>query len=182
MKNLLYVIIASLDGYVADDRGRFDWAEPDDEVHAFINDLMRPVGTYLYGRLMYETMIAWEAIVAEPGSISGDFATIWRAARKIVFSSTLSGTSSANTTIEREFSAKAIRQMKAEATQDLAIGGPKLAARAFKAGIVDECHVFVAPTIVGGGNEAFPGRVRLDLQLVEQRRFRNGFAYLHYQL
>jgi dihydrofolate reductase len=183
LKNLIYVAITSLDGYVADDRGNFDWAVPDDEVHAFINDLERPIGTYLYGRRMYDTMAGWETAdgSAAEGSVAYDFAKIWKAANKVVYSKTLDEVRTVNTRVEREFDATAIARMKKEATADITIGGPHLAAAAFAAGLVNECRLFIAPVIIGGGNRSLPNHVRLDLQLVQQRQFQSGFAYLRYR-
>ena len=181
MAKLIYLAIASLDGYVADEEGRFDWGEPDEEVHAFVNDLARPVGTYLYGRRMYEVMVAWETLelAEEPPSIR-DFAQIWRAADKIVYSRTLAASSSARTRIERDFDAEAVRELKAAAEHDLAVGGPELAAHAFRAGLVDECHFLLAPVVVGGGKRCLPDRVRLELELLDERRFENGMVHLRY--
>jgi dihydrofolate reductase len=183
MAKLIYLMIASLDGYVADEDGNFDWAVPDEEVHAFINDLDRSVGTYLYGRRMYETMVGWETdpTLAEQSPLMRDFAQIWQAADKIVYSKTLEAVSTARTRIERDFNAEAIRQMKALAGRDLIVGGPDLAAQAFKAGLVDECHLFVAPVVVGGGKRSLPDNVRLRLELLDEHRFGNGTVYLYYR-
>ena len=180
MAKLIYLMIASLDGYAADEDGNFDWAVPDEEVHAFINDLDRSVGTYLYGRRMYETMVGWETdpTLAEQSPLRRDFAQIWQAADKIVYSKTLEAVSTARTRIERDFDAEAVRQMKALAGRDLIVGGPELAAQAFKAGLVDECHLFVAPMVVGGGKQSLPDDVRLKLELLDERRFGNGIVYL----
>jgi dihydrofolate reductase len=180
MGKLIYSALASLDGYVADEDGRFDWAEPDEEVHTFLNDLERPVGTYLYGRRMYEVLVAWETITDQTPHIR-DFAEIWRAADKVVYSRTLAAPSSARTRIERDFDPEAVRQMKAAAERDLTVGGPDLAAHAFKAGLVDECHLFLAPIVVGGGNQALPDHVRVRLELLDERRFGNGMVFLHYR-
>jgi len=180
MGKLIYSALASLDGYVADEDGRFDWAEPDEEVHTFLNDLERPVGTYLYGRRMYEVLVAWETITDQTPHIR-DFAEIWRAADKVVYSRTLAAPSSARTRIERDFDPEAVRQMKAAAERDLTVGGPNLAAHAFKAGLVDECHLFLAPIVVGGGNQALPDHVRVRLELLDERRFGNGMVFLHYR-
>jgi dihydrofolate reductase len=181
MAKLIYSAIASLDGYIADDGGKFDWAEPDEEVHAFVNDLERPVGTYLYGRQMYEVMLAWETVnVDDEPRVIADFAEIWRAADKIVYSRTLEAVTSARTRIERDFDAEAVRQMKAAAGRDLAIGGPLLAARAFESGLVDELHLLVAPIVVGGGKQSLPDNVRLELALLDERRFSNGMVHLRY--
>jgi dihydrofolate reductase len=183
MAKLIYGMIASLDGYVADEDGNFDWAVPDEEVHAFINDLERPVGTYLYGRRMYETMVGWETdpTLAEQSPLMRDFAQIWQAADKIVYSKTLEAVSTARTRIERDFNPEAIREMKALARRDLIVGGPELAAQAFKAGLVDECHLFVAPMVVGGGKRSLPDNVRLRLELLDERRFESGMVYLYYR-
>jgi dihydrofolate reductase len=182
MAALIYSAIASLDGYIEDEDGKFDWAEPDEEVHAFINDLERPVGTYLYGRRLYEVMIAWETIrIADQPPFMRDFAEIWRAAEKIVYSKTLETASTAKTRIERDFDAEAVRQMKAAAGRYLAVGGPGLAAHAFKAGLVDECHLFLAPIVVGGGKQSLPDNVRLKLELLDERRFGSGMVYLRYR-
>src|SRR6266511_4115933 len=154
MAKLIYSAIMSLDGYVADEDGNFDWAEPDEEVHTFVNDLERPVGTYLYGRRMYEVMVAWETItLIDQAPIVRDFAEIWQAADKIVYSKTLETVAGARTRIKRDFDPEAVRQMKASAERDLTVGGPDLAAQAIRAGLVDECHLFVAPIVVGGGKQ-----------------------------
>jgi dihydrofolate reductase len=183
MAKLIYSAIASLDGYVADEDGNFDWAVPDEEVHTFINDLERPVGTYLYGRRMYETMVGWETdlTLADRSPLMRDFAEIWQAADKIVYSKTLEAVSTARTRIERDFDPEAVRQMKALAGRDLIVGGPELAAQAFKAGLVDECHLFVAPMVVGGGKRSLPDNVRLKLELLDERRFGSGMVYLYYR-
>ena len=182
MAKLIYSAITSLDGYIADADGRFDWAEPDQEVHAFINDLARPVGTHLYGRRMYEVMLAWETLplAGQPPPI-GDFAEIWRAADKVVFSTTLRTVSSARTRIERRFDPRAVREMKARAPLDISIGGPSLAAEAIRAGLVDEYQLFIAPVIVGGGKRFMSPDVRQHLELVDERRFGNGMAHLRYR-
>ena len=151
-------------------------------MHTFVNDLERPVGTYLYGRRMYEVMVAWEtmSLVDEPRCIQ-DFAQIWRAADKIVYSKTLEKVSSARTQIERDFDPEAVGQMKASAGRDLSVGGPDLAAQAIKAGLVDECHLFLVPIVVGGGKQALPDSVRVNLELLDERRFSNGVVHLHYR-
>jgi len=179
MAKLIYSAIASLDGYVADENGNFDWAMPDEEVHAFANELERSVGTCLYGRRMYETMVAWETmdLAGEPPVVR-DFAEIWRATDKVVYSRTLETPSSARTRIERDFDAEAIRRMKVAAERDISIGGPDLAAQAFEAGLVDECHLIIAPVLVGGGKRSLPDGVHLKLELLEQRRFGNGMSLL----
>jgi dihydrofolate reductase len=183
MAKLIYSAIMSLDGYVADEDGNFDWAEPDEEVHSFVNDLERRVGTYLYGRRMYEVMVAWESpdTVADQPPFMHDYAEIWKAADKVVYSSTLESASSARTRVERDFDPEAIRQMKATANRDISVGGPDLAAQAIKAGLVDEWHLFVTPIVVGGGKRCFPDDVRLKLEFVDERRFGNGVVYLHYR-
>jgi dihydrofolate reductase len=182
MAKLIYSAITSLDGYVADEEGNFDWAEPDEEVHTFINDLERTVGTRLLGRRLYEVMLDWEtiALASQPPFIQ-DFAEIWKAADKIVYSRTLDTPSGARTRIEREFDPEAVRQLKASAGRDLTVGGPELAAHAFKAGLVDECHLFLAPVVVGGGTHSLPDNVRLELELLDERRFGSGIVYLHYR-
>jgi dihydrofolate reductase len=184
LSNLIYSAITSLDGYVADGDGNFDWAAPDEELHRFVNDLERPVATYLYGRRMYEVMVYWEtaspALVDEQPFMQ-DYAEIWQAADKVVYSTTLERASSARTRIERTFDPDAIREMKAEAGRDISVGGPDLAAQAFKVGLVDECHLFVTPIVVGGGTRALPDGVRLMLELVDERRFGNGVVHLHYR-
>ena len=181
MAKLIYSAIASLDGYVADKDGKFGWAEPDEEVHRFLNDLSQPVGTYLFGRRMYEVLVAWENLsVADQPPYIQDFAGIWRGADKIVYSRTLETVSSARTRLEREFDPDAVRQLKADAERDLAVGGPELAAHAFKAGLVDEVQLCVAPMVVGGGIAALPDDVRLQLELLDERRFGNEMVYLRY--
>ena len=182
MGKLIYSAIASLDGYVADEEGRFDWSAPDEEVHAFVNDLERPVGTHLYGRRMYEVLVAWETMDTGPDQapVMRDYAEIWRAAEKIVYSRTLEKVSSARTRIEREFDPEAVRHLKEQAGRDIAVGGPGLAAQALAAGLVDECHLFLSPVVVGGGKQAFPDNVRLGLELLDERRFGNGVVHLHH--
>ena len=183
MAKLIYSAITSLDGYVADETGNFDWAAPDEEVHAFINDLERPVGTYLYGRRMYEVMAYWESPPTDSDQepITRDFAEIWRAADKVVYSKTLEQVSSARTRIERDFDPEAVRQMKATAGRDIGVGGADLAAQAIKAGLVDELHLFITPVVVGGGMHALPDNVRLELELLDERRFGSGVVHLHYR-
>jgi dihydrofolate reductase len=183
MAKLIYSSITSLDGYVADEDGNFDWAEPDEEVHRFVNDLERPIGTYLYGRRMYDVMAYWEnaTTVADQPPVAREFAQIWQAADKIVYSKTLETTSSNRTRIERVFDAEAVRQMKAAVGRDLTVGGPDLAAQAIKAGLVDEYHLFVAPIVVGGGKKSLPDNVRLNLELLDERRFGSGMVHLHYR-
>jgi dihydrofolate reductase len=183
MAKLIYSAITSLDGYLADEDGNFDWAAPDEEVHTFVNDLERPVGTYLYGRRMYEVMAYWETAHTLPDQPlpAQDFAEIWRAADKIVYSRTLETVSSARTRIERDFDAEAVRQMKAAAGRDITVGGPDLAAQAIKAGLVDEYQLFVAPIVVGGGKQSLPNNVRLKLELLDERRFGSGVVHLRYR-
>ncbi|HEY7975177.1 MAG TPA: dihydrofolate reductase family protein [Ktedonobacterales bacterium] len=183
MAKLSYMAIESLDGYIADENGDFDWAAPDEEVHTFVNDLVRPIGAYLYGRRMYEVLVAWETpqTFAGQSPVIQDFAQIWQSANKIVYSRTLEMVSSARTYIERDFDPEAIRQMKASAERGLTVGGPDLAAQAIKAGVVDEYHLFIAPVVVGGGVQALPDHFRLTLELVDERRFGSGMVYLHYR-
>jgi dihydrofolate reductase len=183
MARLIYATIASLDGYVADADGGFAWAKPDAEVHAFVNDLERSAGTHLYGRRMYETMVAWETMETPPGGspIMRDFAEIWRSADKVVYSRTLTEAASARTRIERDFDPAAVRAMKTAVGRDITIGGPTLAAEAFRAGLVDECHVFVVPIVVGGGTASLPAGVRVELELLAEHRFAGGVVHLHYR-
>ena len=180
MGKLIYTAIMSLDGYVADERGNFDWAEPDEEVHAFVNDLERPIGTYLYGRRLYDVMVAWETITDDQPVVR-DYAELWRAADKIVYSRSLETVSSAKTRIERSFEPDVVRRMKEAADRDLSVGGPDLAAQAIRAGLVDEIHLFLAPVVVGGGTQALPDDVRVELELLAERRFASGMIHLHYR-
>jgi dihydrofolate reductase len=184
MAKLIYSAIASLDGFTADQNGNFDWAAPGEEVHAFINDLERQVGTFLYGRRMYETMAGWETdpAVAAQSEVMADFAHIWQAADKIVFSKTLQRASTGRTRIERDFDPEAVRRIKTSAGSDLTVGGPHLAAQAFKAGLVDECHLFITPIVVGGGKQALADDVRLELELLDECRFGSGMVYLRYRV
>jgi dihydrofolate reductase len=179
---LIYSTITSLDGYVADEGGNFDWAAPDEEVHAFVNDLEREVGTYLYGRRMYEVMRYWETeqATSERPPVEREYAVIWRSADKVVYSRTLRAVDTARTRIERDFVPETVRRVKALAERDLSVGGPRLAAQALEAGLVDECRLFVAPIVVGGGNRSLPDGVRLELELLEERRFEGGMVYLRY--
>jgi dihydrofolate reductase len=181
---LIYSAIASLDGYVEDEQGKFDWAAPDDEVHAFVNDLERPIGTYLYGRRMYETMVFWETVSTsgDQAAVPRDFAEIWRAAEKVVYSRTLQALSSERTRIERDFDPAAIRRLKATSARDITVGGAGLAGEAMAAGLVDECHLFLVPVLVGGGKRALPDDVRAQLELLAERPFRSGVVYLRYGL
>ncbi len=184
MAHLIYSAIASLDGYTEDRDGKFDWAAPDEEVHSFINNLERTTGTYLYGRRMYETMMVWEIDpnLAADSPITRDYAEIWQAANKIVYSRTLGTVSTRKTQLERNFDPEAVRQLKAAAGHDISIGGPELADHAFRAGLVDECQLFLTPVLVGGGKPALPKNIHLALELMEERRFRSGIVYLHYQV
>jgi len=183
MARLIYSVIESLDGYVADESGNFDWAAPDEEVHAFVNDLEREVGTYLYGRRMYETMVFWETADSQAGEpeVFYDFARIWQAADKVVYSKTLEAPRSVRTRIERDFDPESVRRMKAAAGSDISVAGPHLAAQALRAGLVDELHLLVAPVVVGGGNQSLPGGLRLKLELIDQRAFQSGMVHLHYR-
>jgi dihydrofolate reductase len=182
LARLIYSAIASLDGYTADEAGNFDWAAPDEELHAFVNDLERDVGTHLYGRRMYEAMAVWETmdVSAEP-EVMRDYAGIWRAADKVVYSRTLATPSTPRTRIERDFDPQAVRRMKEAAGRDISVGGPGLAAHALRAGIVDEIQLFLVPAVVGGGTRALPDGLRVDLELLDQRRFAGGAVYLRYQ-
>lgn len=184
MANLIYSAIASLDGYVVDADGNFDWAAPDDEVHAFVNDLERPIGTYLYGRRMYEVMRFWETphALPDPSAVMRDYTAIWQAADKIVYSTTLPAVTTQRTRLEREFDAAAIRQLKATAVRDITVGGPHLAAAAIRAGLVDECQLFLHPVVVGAGTHWLQCAVRLNLGLLDERRFDSGVVHLRYRL
>lgn len=184
MARLVYSAIASLDGYVADEDGSFDWARPDAEVHAFVNELERPVGTYLYGRKLYDTMVFWETASSsdDESGPERDFAQIWRSADKIVYSRSLDVVSSTRTRIERAFDPCAIRDLKASAAQDIGVGGPELAGQAIRAGLVDELHLLVTPVVVGGGTAWLPDDVRVDLDLLDERRFGGGVVHLHYRV
>ena len=183
MAHLIYSAITSLDGYLADENGNFDWAVPDEEMHTFVNDLERPIGTYLYGRRMYEVMLYWETAhnIAGQAPFTIEFAEIWQAADKVVYSTTLKTASSAKTRIERTFDPEAVRQMKVSAERDITVGGPNLAAQAIRSGLVDEFQLFVTPTVVGGGNQALPNNVRVQLKLLDEHRFRSGAVYLQYR-
>ena len=181
MARLICGAITSLDGLIADEHGGFDSLAPDDEVHAFINDLERPVGTYLYGRRLYETMVYWET-VTDDSPAAADYTRLWRAADKVIYSTTLDHVSSARTTIERTFDPAAVQAMKDAADRDLTIGGPALAAHAFRAGLVDEIRLFVCPLTFGGGTSFYPIGVRLDLELLDERGFASGVAYLRYRV
>jgi dihydrofolate reductase len=183
MGKLIYAAIASLDGYVADAEGHFEQLAPDAEVHAFVNDLERPAGTHLYGRRMYEVMAVWErpeAFVGDSAEMR-DYAAIWQAADKVVYSRTLESVSSARTRIERTFEPDAVRALKEAADRDITIGGPELAGQALAAGLVDECQLFLCPVTLGGGNRALPDGVRLEFELLDERRFSSGVVYLRYR-
>jgi dihydrofolate reductase len=183
MARLIYSAISALDGYTEDMEGNFDWAAPDEEVHGFINNLERTAGTHLYGRRMYETLMVWETDpnLAAESPITRDFAEIWQAANKIVYSRTLQAASTRKTRLERNFDPEAIRQLKETVEQNILIGGPELAAHAFRSGLIDECHLFLIPIIVGGGKRSLPGNVRLELELLEEHRFSNGTVFLRYR-
>ncbi|TFB93998.1 dihydrofolate reductase family protein [Cryobacterium sp. HLT2-28] len=182
MARLIYAGITSLDGYVSDADGKFDWSVPDAEVHGFVNELEREIGTQLFGRRMYEVMAAWDTIDAtdEPEAIK-DFAALWRATDKIVYSTTLESVSAPRTRLEREFDPAVIRRLKDTAHRDLSVGGPGLAKLAIEAGLVNEYHQFVSPVLVGGGTRFYPAGVRLRVQLVAEHRFDNGVVHLHYR-
>ena len=183
MARLIYSAISSLDGYIEDTNGKFDWAAPDEEVHRFINNLERSAGTHLYGRRMYETLMVWETDpnLAADSPLTQDFAEIWQAANKIVYSKTLAAASTRKTQIEPNFNPEAIQQLKKTAQHDILIGGPELAAHAFRSGLIDECHLFLIPIIVGGGKQALPDNIRLELELLEERRFGSGVVFLRYR-
>ena len=180
MAKLIYAAISSLDGYVADEAGTFDWAVPDEEVHAFVNDLEREVGTYLYGRRLYDVMAGWETAASESPQLR-DCGEIWRAADKVVYSRTLPEVTSSKTRIERAFEPGAVRRMKEVAERDITVGGPNLAAQAIRAGLVDELHLFLTPILVGGGTPSLPADVRVKLELLDERRFGNGVVHLRYR-
>jgi dihydrofolate reductase len=183
MAKLIYSNIASLDGYIADKTGNFDWAAPDDELHAFVNDLERPVGTYLYGRRMYEVMRFWENpdLLADESHVMRDFAAIWQAADKVVYSGTLATVSTARTRLEGDLDPEGIRTLKAAAERDITVGGPELAGQAIKAGLVDEFQLFFVPILVGGGTRSLPDDVLLKLELLDEHRFGSGVVYLRYR-
>jgi dihydrofolate reductase len=184
MGKLVYGAIASLDGYVNDASGGFDWAAPDEEVHQFVNDLERPVGTYLYGRRMYEVMRYWETADSEPGqsSVEQDYTAVWQAADKVVFSRTLAAPTAPRTRVERDFDPEQVRRLVAAADHDVSIGGATLAGEALAAGLVDELHLFLNPVVVGGGTRALPDGVRLDLKLLAEHRFANGVVHLQHRV
>ncbi len=184
MAKLIYVSNVSLDGYIEDEHGSFDWTAPDDELFAFITDLVRPIGTYLYGRRLYDTMALWEtdpALGASSG-LMADFAAVWQAADKVVYPTTLDAVSTTRTRLERDFHPASVRDMKASATADLTLGGAHLAAQALKAGLIDECHLFIRPVLVGGGKPALPSDLRVDLELLDDRQLGSGVVYLRYRV
>jgi dihydrofolate reductase len=180
---LYYTTITSVDGYVSDANGSFEWSAPDEEVHRFVNELERPIGTYLYGRRLYEVMRFWESpdLTEEP-QVMRDYAQLWQAADKVVYSTTLPAPFTARTRIERNFDVRAVRDMKVSSDRDLSVGGPELAAHALRAGLVDECHQFLSPVVVGGGQRFLPDGLRLNLELLDEHRFTNGVVHLHYRL
>ena len=179
MGKLVYAAITSLDLYVADESGNWDWSYPDEDVHTVVNEMTRSCGTWLLGRRMYDVLVAWET-VDDPAPEMREFAEIWRSSDKIVYSRTLQEVASKRTTIEREFDPEAVRGLKETADHDLSVSGPELAAQAFQAGLVDELHLFVSPVVVGGGNPALPSGVKVPLELVDERRFGNGVVHLRY--
>ncbi|MFL6130690.1 MAG: dihydrofolate reductase family protein [Mycobacteriales bacterium] len=184
MAKLIYSAICSLDGYVADEKGDFDWAAPDEEVHRFVNDVERPIGTYLYGRRLYEVMVAWETMHAEPDQTPAtrDYTQLWQAADKVVYSRTLPDVASARTRLERDFDPDAVRRLTGQAARDVSVGGPQLAAEALRAGLVDEVRLYLSPVLVGAGTRALPDGVRTDLELLDERRFGNGVVQVHYRV
>ncbi len=183
MAKLVYTAITSLDGYIEDTHGRFDWAVPDAEVHAFVNQLEQPIGTHLYGRRMYETMAVWQTVGDEPevSVAEAEFAEVWRALDKVVYSRTLDAVWTPRTRLEREFLPEAVRHMKEAADRDISVSGPDLAHHAFRAELVDEIHLFVFPVLVGGGKPGLPRDVRVDVELVDEHRFGNGVVHLHHR-
>jgi dihydrofolate reductase len=183
MAKLIYLTPTSLDGYIAGEADDYGWSAPDEEVHAFINDLMRPISVYLYGRKMYETMAIWETPEVIPGPTPAmlDFARVWQAADKIVYSRSLKTVATQKTRLEREFDPQAVRDLKAQLRHDVSVGGPALAAHAIRAGLVDEYHLIVVPTLLGGGRRVLPTDVRVMLDLLDERRFANGMVYLRYR-
>src|SRR3954451_2761395 len=184
MARLIYAAITSLDGYIEDEDGKFDWAAPGEEAHSFINELERPIGTYLYGRRMYETMAYWETAEpsgADESQAGRDYAEIWRAADKIVYSRSLASPSTSRTRIESEFDPQAIADLKESSERDISVGGPELAAHAIREGLVDELHLFLHPIVVGGGKQALPDNVSWRLELLDERRFDNGVVHLHHR-
>src|SRR5262245_32460678 len=184
MSKLIYIANVSLDGYIEDANGNFDWTEPTDEYFAFITDLVRGAGTYLYGRRMYEAMAVWETdpALAAQSELRRDFAQVWQAASKVVYSTTLREASTAKTQLERNFDSDRVRDLKASAVEDLTVGGPNLAAHAFRAGLVDEVHLFIGPVFVGAGKASLPQDMRADLELLDERRFGSGVVYVRYRV
>jgi dihydrofolate reductase len=183
MAHLIYTANLSLDGYTEDRDGKFDWIAPDEEYFRFISNLVREAGTYLYGRRMYESMMVWETDpnLAAESPLRRDFAEMWQAANKIVYSKTLDTVSTRKTKLERSLDPEAIRQLKEAVEQDILIGGAELAAHAFRSGLIDECHLFLLPIIVGGGKQSLPDNVRLELELLDERRFGSGVVFLRYR-
>ncbi|HEX2404592.1 MAG TPA: dihydrofolate reductase family protein [Acidimicrobiia bacterium] len=183
MAKLIYIANVSLDGFIEDASGSFDFTEPDEEVFLFITDLVRSVGIWLYGRRLYEAMAVWEtdASLAAQSEPMADFANVWQAGEKIVYTTTLQAAPTARTRLERSFDPDSVRDMKASATADLTVGGANLAAQAFEAKLVDECHLFISPVLVGGGKPALPRDTRARLELVDERRFASGVVYLRYR-
>ncbi|HEX4490173.1 MAG TPA: dihydrofolate reductase family protein [Acidimicrobiia bacterium] len=184
MAELIYVTNVSLDGFIEDEHGAFDFTEPNDDQFAFITDLVRPIGTYLYGRRLYETMAVWETMpaLAAQSELRADFAQVWQAADKVVYSTTLDAVSTANSRLERRFDADSVRERKRAATRDVMVGGANFAAQAFGAGLVDECHLFIAPVVVGRGKPALPTDQRVELELLDERRFDNGVVYVRHRV
>lgn len=184
MGKLIYVTNVSLDGFIEDEHGRFDWTDPDDEQFAFVTDLVRPVGTHLYGRRLYEAMAVWETepALAAQSALRADFAHLWQAADKVVYSTTLDAVHTARSRLEHRFDPESVRTMKDSTGRDLMVGGADLAAQAFRAGLVDECHLFVAPIILGGGKPSLPSGLRIGLELLDERRFDTGIVYLRHRV
>ena len=184
MARLIYVTNVSLDGYIEDEHGSLDWTVPQDDFFAFITDLVRPIGTYLYGRRLYDAMAVWETdpTLAAQSKLRADFANIWQEANKVVYSTTMDAVSTAKTRLEHNFDPASVRDMKASATSDLTVGGALLAAYALKAGLVDECHLFIHPVLLGGGKPALPSGIRAELELLDDRRLSNGVVYLRYRI
>jgi len=181
---LIYVSNVSLDGFIEDEHGGFGWTNPDDEQFAFITDLVRPVGTYLYGRRLYETMAVWETdpALAAQSDLRAEFADVWQAADKVVYSTSLDAVSTARTRLERCFDLDSIRRMKDAASRDLTVGGANLAAHAFRARLIDECHLFICPSVVGRGKPSLPSQLRAELELLDERRFDNGVVYVRHRI
>jgi dihydrofolate reductase len=182
MAKLSYTAITSLDGFIEDEKGSFDWGVPDPELHAYINDLARPIGTELYGRRMYETMAVWQTVEGpDIAPEEADFAELWRAVDKVVYSRTLPAVTTPRTRLEREFDPEAVRRLKDDVDHEISVSGPNLAAHAFRAGLIDEVNLFVFPVVVGGGKPGLPRDIRIDLELVDERRFGNGAVHLRYR-